>query len=54
MPRIFTISMVGESTRFFANVITSQTPYGNVDLSKWWIREVCIYKEQLPTGTFAN
>lgn len=46
--------MVGKSTLFFTNVITSQTPYGNADLSEWWIREVCIHKEQLATGTFAN
>lgn len=54
MPMIFTVSMVGESTRFFNSVITSQTPYGNVDWSERWIREVCIYKEQLVSGTLTN
>lgn len=46
--------MAGESTRFFTNVIMSQTPYGNIDLSEEWICEVCIHKEPLATGTFAN
>lgn len=54
MQMIFTVSMVGESTHFFTNVITSQTPYGNFGLSERWIREVCIHKEQLATGTLTN
>lgn len=54
MPTIFTASMVGESTHSSTNVITCQTPYGNISLSKRWIREVCIHKEQLVTGTLAN
>ena len=54
MQMIFTVSMVGESTLFFTNVITSQTPYGNFDLSERWIRGVCIHKEQLASDTLTN
>lgn len=54
MQMIFTVYMVGESTRFFTNVITSQTPYGNFDLSERWIRGVCILNEQVATDAPTN